>query len=82
MRLDSEFASPFGDSERQRRTTGRGQADIEDRRGLDATAGIDLLGERGGGTFITATGDVPSRSSARSSASSEKRGGTMAPGCS
>ena len=59
MRLDSEFASPFGDSESySRRTTGRGQADMTILPGLDASAGIDLLGERAGGTFITATGNV------------------------
>jgi outer membrane cobalamin receptor len=57
-RLDSEFASQFGDSESwSRRTTGRAQADMTLARGLEASAGLELLGERAGGTFITATGN-------------------------
>jgi outer membrane cobalamin receptor len=58
-RLDNEFASPFGGSESfSRRTTARVQADTTLGRGLDTSAGIELLGERAGGTFITATGNV------------------------
>jgi outer membrane cobalamin receptor len=58
-RLDSEFASPFGDSESYtRRTTGRLQADSTISSGFEASAGLELLGEEAGGTFITATGDV------------------------
>ena len=58
-RLDSEFASQFGDSESySRRTTARFQADATFARGLEASAGVELLGERAGGTFITATGNV------------------------
>ena len=58
-RLDSEFASPFGDSESySRRTTARVQADATLARGLETSAGLELLGERAGGTFITATGNA------------------------
>ena len=58
-RLDSEFASQFGDSESySRRTTARAQADATLARGLETSAGVELLGERAGGTFITATGNV------------------------
>jgi outer membrane cobalamin receptor len=58
-RLDSEFASPFGDSESySRRTTARAQADGTVARGLEVSGGFELLGERAGGTFITATGNV------------------------
>lgn len=58
-RLDSEFASQFGDSESySRRTTARAQADGTLARGLEVSGGFELLGERAGGTFITATGNV------------------------
>jgi outer membrane cobalamin receptor len=58
-RLDSEFASQFGDSESySRRTTARVQADATLARSLETSAGMELLGERAGGTFITATGNV------------------------
>jgi outer membrane cobalamin receptor len=58
-RLDSEFASPFGDSESYtHRTTGRVQADTTISPGFEASAGLELLGEEAGGTFITATGNV------------------------
>ncbi len=58
-RLDSEFASQFGDSESySRRTTARVQADATLARGFETSAGLELLGERAGGTFITATGNV------------------------
>ena len=58
-RLDSEFASPFGDSEsNSRRTAARVQADATIARGLETSVGLELLGERAGGTFITATGNV------------------------
>ncbi len=58
-RLDSEFASQFGDSESySRRTTARVQADATLARGLEGSAGLELLGERAGGTYITATGNV------------------------
>ena len=58
-RLDSEFASQFGDSESySRRTTARAQADATLAHGFETSAGVELLGERAGGTFITATGNV------------------------
>jgi outer membrane cobalamin receptor len=58
-RLDSRFASQFGDSESySRRTTARAQADGTLARGLEVSGGFELLGERAGGTFITATGNV------------------------
>ena len=58
-RLDSEFASQVGDSESySRRTTVRGQADGTLARGLEVSGGFEFLGERAGGTFITATGNV------------------------
>ncbi len=58
-RLDSEFASQFGDSESySRRTTARVQADATLAHRLETSAGVELLGERAGGTFITATGNV------------------------
>ena len=57
-RLDSEFASQFGDSESySRRTTARFLVDTTFARGLEASAGVELLGESAGGTFITATGN-------------------------
>ena len=58
-RLDSDFTSQFGESESwSRRTTGHVQADGTMTTGLEASAGLELLGERAGGTFITATGNV------------------------
>lgn len=58
-RLDNGFASAFGDYENwSRRTTGRFLADTTLAPGLEASAGVELLGERAGGTFITATGNV------------------------
>jgi outer membrane cobalamin receptor len=58
-RLDSEFASPFGDSESySRRTTARGQIDAAVSSEIETSAGIEVLGERAGGTFITGTGNV------------------------
>ncbi len=58
-RLDSEFASQFGDSESySRRTTARAQADATLAHGFETSAGVEFLGERAGGTFITATGNV------------------------
>jgi outer membrane cobalamin receptor len=58
-RLESELASQFGDSDSySRRTTARVQADATLARGLDTSAGLELLGERAGGTYITATGNV------------------------
>ena len=58
-RLDSEFASPFGDSESySRRTTGRAQADIALAPGLDVSAGVELQRERAGSTFITGDGNA------------------------
>ena len=58
-RLDSDFTSEFGPSESwSRRTTGRLQADVPMAGALDVTAGVELLGERAGGTYITATGNV------------------------
>ena len=58
-RLDSSFVSRFGGSESSsRRTSGRIQADYTIVRGLESSAGVELLAERAGGTFITATGNV------------------------
>ena len=58
-RLDSDFVSEFGPSESwSRRTTGRVQADVPIAAALDASAGLEILGERAGGTYITATGNV------------------------
>jgi outer membrane cobalamin receptor len=58
-RLDSDFTSQFGASaSSSRRTTGRVQADAAIATGLEASAGFEVLGERAGGTFITATGNV------------------------
>ena len=58
-RLDSEFASPFGDSESySRRTTARAMVDAKIADEVETSAGVELLGERAGGTFITATGNV------------------------
>jgi outer membrane cobalamin receptor len=57
-RLDSEFASQFRDSEStSRRTTARFLVDTTFARGLEASAGVELLGESAGGTFITDTGN-------------------------
>jgi outer membrane cobalamin receptor len=57
-RLESEFASQFGDSESYtRRTTARFLVDTTFARGLEASAGVELLDESAGGTFITATGN-------------------------
>jgi outer membrane cobalamin receptor len=63
-RLDGEFVSPsFFDGSPvtteswSRRTTGRVQVDAALARGLDTSAGLELTGERAGGTFITATGN-------------------------
>jgi outer membrane cobalamin receptor len=58
-RLDSDFVSRFGDSESwSRRTTGRVQADMSHAGALETSVGVELLGERAGGTFITATGNI------------------------
>lgn len=58
-RLDSDFASPFGDSESySRRTSGRAQVDASLANELEMSAGFEALAERAGGTFITATGNV------------------------
>jgi outer membrane cobalamin receptor len=58
-RLDNGFVSAFGDSDNwSRRTTGRVLADTTLAPGLEASAGVELLGERAGGTFITATGNA------------------------
>ena len=58
-RLDSAFASQFGDSESySRRTTARAQADATLAHGFETSGGVEILGERAGGTFITATGNV------------------------
>lgn len=58
-RLDSDFVSQFGTSESwSRRTSGRIQTDYTIARGIETSAGVELLGERAGGTFITATGNV------------------------
>ena len=58
-RLDSEFTSSFGESaSNSRRTTARVQADATLTQGLDGSAGVELLGERAGGTYIVETGNV------------------------
>ncbi|MBI2833141.1 MAG: TonB-dependent receptor [Acidobacteria bacterium] len=52
--LTSEFTSPFGLSEAwTRRLTARAQLDATLTAGLGATAGAEILMERGGSTFIT-----------------------------
>ncbi len=61
-RIDGVFASAFGDSETwSRRTTARVQADLELAGSMDSSLGAEILRERAGGTFITATGfrEVP-----------------------
>lgn len=61
-RIDGAFASAFGDSETwSRRTTARAQADIELAGSMRSSLGAEILRERAGGTFITATGfrEVP-----------------------
>lgn len=56
MRLESDFDSPFGFSESgTRRLTARAQADTTLADTLDATAGVEWLGEQGTSTFITGT---------------------------
>lgn len=53
-RLDSNFQSPFGDSEsNSRRWSGRAQIDFPVVRGLDVSAGAELQREEAGSTFIT-----------------------------
>jgi vitamin B12 transporter len=57
--FDGQFASAFGDSESlSRRTTGRAQADIGLRPGLDLSTGFEFLRERAGSTFITTVGSA------------------------
>jgi outer membrane cobalamin receptor len=52
--IDSDFASPFGDSESSsKRWTARAQSDVSVRRGLDVSAGIEFQRERATSTFIT-----------------------------
>ncbi|HET9266361.1 MAG TPA: TonB-dependent receptor [Vicinamibacterales bacterium] len=61
-RIDGVFVSPFGESENwSRRTTARAQADIELTSSMAASLGAEVLRERAGGTFITASGarEVP-----------------------
>jgi outer membrane cobalamin receptor len=65
-RLDGEFVSPsFLDGSPTaseswtRRTSGRVQVDRAIVKDVDMTAGVEVLGERAGGTFITATGSRP-----------------------
>jgi outer membrane cobalamin receptor len=53
-RYDSDFASPFGPSAAfSRRWNGGAQLDAAVARGLDVSAGLDLLRERAGSTYIT-----------------------------
>ena len=53
-RIDSDFESPFGSSAAlSRRWNGGAQLDAAVTRGLDVSAGLDLLRERAGNTFIT-----------------------------
>ena len=53
-RLESDFISPFGNSEsHSRRWSGRAQIDFPVARGLDLSAGAELQREDAGSTFIT-----------------------------
>ena len=53
-RLQSDFASPFGDSESSsRRVSGRGQVDISLASALELTGGGEVQGERATSSFIT-----------------------------
>lgn len=55
--FDGQFVDPYGRSDSSsRRTDGRIQADLAFRPGLDASAGVEILRERAGSTYITATG--------------------------
>ncbi len=54
MSLDSDFTSAYGDSmSRTRRWSGHAQVDHAFTPWLDATAGLDLSGERADSTYIT-----------------------------
>jgi outer membrane receptor protein involved in Fe transport len=59
--IDSDFASPFGDSRSgSRRFTARGQADIAGARGFDVSAGAEFQRERGTSSYITDdNGEIP-----------------------
>ena len=66
-RYDSDFASSFGPSSAfSRRWNGGAQLDAAVGHGLDVSAGIDLLGERAGSTFIrgAASQEIPVERSA------------------
>ena len=53
-RYDSDFTSPFGTSDAfSRRWNAGAQVDVDVRRGLDLSAGLDVQGEKAGSTFIT-----------------------------
>ena len=59
-RYDSDFASGFGPSDAfSRRWNAGGQLDAALVPGLDLTAGVELLGERAGSTFITGAASQP-----------------------
>ncbi|MDQ3417648.1 MAG: TonB-dependent receptor [Acidobacteriota bacterium] len=59
-RLQSNFASPFGESEsNSRRWSGRAQIDFPVIRGLDVSAGAELQSEEAGSTFITGAAFQP-----------------------
>jgi outer membrane cobalamin receptor len=58
-RNDGDFTSPFQDfNSSSRRTTARIQADGTLSTSLETSAGVEFLGERASGTFITATGGM------------------------
>lgn len=53
-RLESDFASPFGESESSsKRWSGRAQVDFPAGRAVEMSAGAELQRERAGSTFIT-----------------------------
>ena len=59
--IDSDFVSPFGDSQSgSRRITARGQADIAGARGIDFSTGAEFQRERGTSSYITDnSGETP-----------------------
>jgi outer membrane cobalamin receptor len=59
-RMEGTFFSPFGESESwSRRASGQLQADVAIVPALDLSAGLDLLAERAGSTFITGAAFQP-----------------------
>jgi outer membrane cobalamin receptor len=59
--IDGDYASQFGASQSgSRRVTARGQTDISAGHGLDLSAGLEFLRERGTSSYITDnTGEIP-----------------------